>query len=418
MKIQSNPKSVIIRNNQTRKPLGWMVIYPLFLAPVLFLLIWIMLGKPAYPWDAAWYRDIIDNGYSFNGDITRQQNVAFLPGYPVVMKMAAMLFGINSVLAQQVVCLLGYLVGSWFFFKVFSLRIGEYKAAAVVMIWSLMPFSIYFMNGYSESILLALVGAFFYFLERGRVISASMVISYGLITRPHAMAMLPVFFYFLYRVEHCKGVFSWYRSLGLAGVKSVELAPVIILFPVIMTSYWYFSFEDSLIYKNSLYAWGGTCRPTIAQDFSIIMDAITSIFKGSAYTDCLTYKCNCITLSPLQMAAFVLVSGSLLTPVFLTLKCFDFFIFNVSIVIIGIVTAGIDNEGRHISLVFSIPFVWAIGLDVLQSRFRKIVKDNPKKFFSLLALVFICFLNLVLFCLLGSHFVCYIKRFLNGVWVS
>lgn len=404
-------------NNPIRKQLGLLVIYPLLLSPVLFFLIWLMLGKPIYSWDSGWYRNIVDYGYDFNGDITVKQDIAFLPGYPLIIKVIAVIFGFSSVVAQLIVCLLGYLVGSWFFFKVISLRIGEYLSAIIVMIWSLMPFSIYFMNGYSESVLFALVGVFFYFLQRGSVVSASIVISYGLITRPHAMAMLPVLFYYLYRFEHCKGVFSWYQSLGRAGVKSVELAPIIIIFPVILTIYWYLSFGDSLVNKNIYYAWSHGVTPTLVQKFNSIAGAISSIFSGLQYSNILIYKKYFYTLSPQQFAAFFLVTGLLLTPVFLAVKCYDFFIFNISIVILWIISSDILNLGRHISLMFSIPFAGVIALDVLISRFRVMANDKTKMilyFFILLT----GFIYIVSLCLSGIHFIWFAIRYLNVEWVS
>lgn len=404
-------------NNKTHKSLNWLIIYSLCLAPVLFLLIWIMLGKPAYPWDSAWYRSIVDYGYTFNGDITKQQNVAFLPGYPIIIKIIAIIFGFNSVVAQQVVGFLCYLSGSWLFYVFFSLRIGEYKSAAVVIIWSLMPFSIYFMNGYSETVLFVLVGAFFYFLEKGSVISASFMISYGLITRPQAIAMLPVLFYFLYQIEYKKGELSWHQSLGSAGIKLIGLAPIVMLFPVIWTLYCYYCFGDPLIYKNMLFAWDFGKHLSIAQKLSAAASSMLSAFNGLQYSHFLLYKSNFITLSPHQFFSFLFFLGSLLTPVFIIMKYYDLFIFNLSIIIFWILASTIPNGGRHISLMFSIPFAVVIGLATLQqlSNNITILKNNILLY---IMAIFWGFLFLMLFGISIIHFIWYAISYLNGIWIS
>ncbi len=57
-----------------------------------------------YPWDAAWYRDLIENGYQFDGNLFRNQNVAFMPLYAVIVRAFKAIFKINETyLAMMVV---------------------------------------------------------------------------------------------------------------------------------------------------------------------------------------------------------------------------------------------------------------------------------------------------------------------------
>ena len=66
-------------------------------------------GGTPVPWDASWYLDVAMRGYQFNGDISFQQNVAFLPAYPYVLRLflALGLPSAAAVLVMSIVCSAG-----------------------------------------------------------------------------------------------------------------------------------------------------------------------------------------------------------------------------------------------------------------------------------------------------------------------
>jgi hypothetical protein len=231
------------------------------------------------------------------------------------------------------------------------------------------------------------------------------------------MAMLPILFYSLYQIEHKKGDLFWYQSLGRAGVKSVELAPIIMLFPVIWTLYCYYCFGDSLIYKNIRYAWLAGNEPSIAWNVRAVISSGLSVFKGLQYSSFCIYKINFITLSSHQYFSILLILGVLCLPVFIIIKCYDLFVYNFAMVMLWILISGIPDGGRHISLMFSIPFSVVIGFNILQqySEHRKEYKTNKLVY---IVDIMLGVLILAMFSLSIIHFIWYTIRYLNGVWVS
>ncbi len=53
------------------------------------------LLRPLFQWDTGWYLSIALYGYSYNGDPTQQQNVAFYPLYPLTCRLCHLLTGLS-----------------------------------------------------------------------------------------------------------------------------------------------------------------------------------------------------------------------------------------------------------------------------------------------------------------------------------
>jgi len=394
-------------------------VFLVFVAPATFSLLWFMLGNPLYPWDASWYRNILEYGYSFNGDITKQQNVAFLPGFPVVMIVFKLLLPFEVFTIQQIVSFLGYLLGALCFYSFLSERIGSIKSASVVFLWSIMPFSIYFMNGYSECLYFALIGLTFYLLQKNHISLACLAISYGLITRPHTLVLIPVCFYYIYRSEFYRTKTTFLPSLWYAGLKFVELSPVILIFPMILTVYWYFMFGDSLVYRAALFAWNTISQPSLMADFSVVKVALSGLFKGVGYSFYTIYEFDIITLDPSYMALVIFVLSVLLSVLFLFFRHYDVFIYHAVLSLFIIATPGtLINLGRHTCSMFSMPFALALFLSWL----NKICGSLPEGTFRRCITIIGVSMGYLLLCLLAVtmfiHFIWYALRYLNGEWVS
>jgi hypothetical protein len=390
-----------------------------FIAPAMFFLLWLILGSPIYPWDACWYRDIVERGYSFDGDITRQQNVAFLPGYPAIMIIFKLLLPFEVFTVQQIVSFLGYFVGALCFYSFLSERIGSLQSAFVVFLWSIMPFSIYFMNGYSECLYFALTGLTFYLLQRNRISLACLVISYGLITRPHTLALIPVCFYYIYRLESARTKTTFLPSLWHAGLRLLELSPLILILPIILTIYWYFKFGDSLVYRSALFAWHTIDLPPLISDFPSIKIALLKLFNGLGYSFYTIYKFDIATIDPSCMALVIFVLSVLFSVLFLFLRHYDVFIYHIVLSLFIMATPGtMVNLGRHACGMFSLPFAVVMFL----SRLNKICDNLPEGFFRKCFALIGIGMAYLLVCLLVNamfiHFIWYAIRYLNGVWVS
>ncbi|MFN8058207.1 MAG: mannosyltransferase family protein [Vicinamibacterales bacterium] len=153
------------------------------------------LNLPAR-WDAGWYLQIAYDGYRWNPDTEGQQNIAFFPAYPLMMRTAAALvrvrhfvpIGGNSsadmVLATDhvkvawigvvlsLVCFLWALVYLHRLARL--LTDGDVEAASgTVLMLAAYPFALFYGAVYTEALFLLSAVAAFYHLERDELGRAS-----------------------------------------------------------------------------------------------------------------------------------------------------------------------------------------------------------------------------------------------------
>jgi hypothetical protein len=118
-------------------------------------------------WDAGWYLDIARDGYRWDGDAAREQNVVFFPALPMGMRALGWLLGDRWLLAGLLIALASFLGALVYLHRLARDSIGEERAAAAVWLLSTYPFAVYFSAPYTEALyLLAAVGAFHH-LRRG-----------------------------------------------------------------------------------------------------------------------------------------------------------------------------------------------------------------------------------------------------------
>ena len=114
--------------------------------------------------DTGWYFSVATEGYLYNASITEQQNIAFMPALPMLMRVGGKLIGEHPLLAGQAIVLLACL---WAFVYVFRLAreaLGDpEKAALAVGLLAAYPFAVFLGAVYTESLfLLAAAGGFYH----------------------------------------------------------------------------------------------------------------------------------------------------------------------------------------------------------------------------------------------------------------
>lgn len=116
-------------------------------------------------WDAGWYYGIAMDGYRFNPDlIDTQQNIAFFPAYPMLMRYTSIFVGRETIWAGMLIAL-----GSFFWALVYLYRLArtsmdEDRAAAAVTLLAVYPFAVFYSAPYTESLfLLSMVAAWFHY---------------------------------------------------------------------------------------------------------------------------------------------------------------------------------------------------------------------------------------------------------------
>jgi hypothetical protein len=129
-------------------------------------------------WDAGWYIGIARGGYRWDPDAAdQQQNVAFFPGYPVLVSLAGVAFGttlVSRVLAASTLSHLAFMWSLIYLYRLAREQLGDASAAArAVLLLAAYPFSVFHGAIYTESLfLLGSLGAILSFI-RGQWLAAT-----------------------------------------------------------------------------------------------------------------------------------------------------------------------------------------------------------------------------------------------------
>ena len=349
-------------NKRTRQRL--IVSSAFVVIPILFTVIWIWSGLTPFKWDAAWYRSIANSGYQFDGNITRQQNVAFLPGYPIAIYLFHLLTGLDSAWCQYLASVTSYLIGSAYFYKAFQRWFSPTQSALIVLFFSMNPFAIYLFNGYSEALLYLLCGVFFFGIASGRLWLSSIALSLGLITRPHAAFLYPVLLYVLAKRHGLK----WDKNVGFrvdgGRIKAffqstVDYSFLVSFFPAALTIYWYLKFSDPFVYANALVAWNGGGMTGAQGQFRFLLQHLTHF-----YTVTLGKVAGfpIMVASPDNVAAWN-VMLNMLALIFLVLRNrFEFALFCAGLLVFWFLKSDPGNAGRHALLLLALPIMLASAL--------------------------------------------------------
>ena len=147
--------------------------------------------------DAGWYGGIALEGYSFAGYFGRQQNIAFFPAFPLLMRAAGYPLGAfgpgmphDRRLARLLwggvmISLLAFAWAGAYLWRLARDTIGEERAADAVALLAAYPFAVYYSAAYTESLfLLGAVGAVYHFRRDEWVKAGAWGLLVGL-TRPN-----------------------------------------------------------------------------------------------------------------------------------------------------------------------------------------------------------------------------------------
>jgi hypothetical protein len=129
--------------------------------------------------DAAWYASIAIDGYRFDGNFSRQQNIAFFPGYPLMMRAAGMWTGAwelgvpkhertaRAMWGGVTIAIAAFVWAAIYLRRLAADVIGEPRAVDAAMLLAAYPFAVAFSAPYTESLfLLGCVAALYHFRRR------------------------------------------------------------------------------------------------------------------------------------------------------------------------------------------------------------------------------------------------------------
>ena len=125
--------------------------------------------------DAGWYADIAYDGYEWQRRFDRQQNLAFFPAYPLLMRAVGALSGRRADASREdwvrrytwagvAISLAAFFWAAWYMSRTARELLGDERATAAVLLLAAYPFALFFSAAYTEALfLLAAAGAWYHF---------------------------------------------------------------------------------------------------------------------------------------------------------------------------------------------------------------------------------------------------------------
>jgi len=115
-------------------------------------------------YDAGWYLGIATDGYRWDPAVAGQQNIAFMPALPMLMRVGGRLIGGHPLWAGQFLVLAACLWAFVYVYRLARSALGDAdRAAWAVALLAAYPFAVFYGAVYTESIfLLCAAGAFYH----------------------------------------------------------------------------------------------------------------------------------------------------------------------------------------------------------------------------------------------------------------
>lgn len=160
-------------------------------------------------WDGGWYTKIVRHGYEWAGP-DHASSVAFLPLYPLIAKAVSFVVGGDVSLALFLVSNAAFLVYLGYLYRLAKRDFDAGVAERTIVYVAIFALSVFFSAAYTESLMLALATASFFYAREGRWPQAIVLGTLCPLTRVTGMAVvLPL-------------AWEWYRQKGV-GVRALVL---------------------------------------------------------------------------------------------------------------------------------------------------------------------------------------------------
>jgi len=234
-------------------------------------------------WDAGWYLQIVTEGYRYvPGDPTVQQNIAFFPAYPMLVRVIGRLLGgdMTGYVAAGMVVSIASFFGALVYLYAFARdRYGDEVASGAIWLLAAYPFAIFFGAIYTESLfLLGTVGAFYHFSREQFGRAAGWGLLVGLTRLNGALLVLPLAWLAISALFAKKG----WRALAAAAAPGFGLV-IYALFIWTLTG-------SPFAFAASHEAWGRTYEglgSLVSHQYSILANAGLSGYVGTPGYDAL-----------------------------------------------------------------------------------------------------------------------------------
>ena len=137
-------------------------------------------------WDTGWYLGVAIEGYAWApARATVQQNIAFFPVYPMLMRYGSLFLGRETMWTGVLISWLAFFAALVYLYRFTRDRWDDERAGVAISLLACYPFAFFFSTAYTESLfLLTMIGACYHF-ERGELWKASFWGVIAGLTRPN-----------------------------------------------------------------------------------------------------------------------------------------------------------------------------------------------------------------------------------------
>src|SRR3989344_4720309 len=152
-------------------------------------------GLPYYIWafgnfDGVHYLRIAQDGYAY------QFTQAFFPLYPILIRIVSFITFGNLLIAALLISNSAFFVGLVLFYKLIQKNFSEKTAFWSVIFLLAFPTSFYFGAVYTEGVFFLMIVLAFYFLEKNKILLASIVGSFASASRLVGIFLAPVLLFY------------------------------------------------------------------------------------------------------------------------------------------------------------------------------------------------------------------------------
>jgi hypothetical protein len=198
-------------------------------------------------WDAQWYLGIAQEGYQWDGNPRREQNVVFFPAFPLSMRVVGWFFGRRPLEAGLLLSLGAFLLALRYLYRLGRELIDEPRAQAAVWLLAAYPFAVYYSAPYTESYYLLGAVAVFFHAHREEYGRAALWAVFLSLCRPNGFFMAAPLAVLALQRQLAVGRLAW-PSWGVAMAPAAGV--------LLYSGYLYAAFGDPLAWLKGQAAWG------------------------------------------------------------------------------------------------------------------------------------------------------------------
>lgn len=330
-------------------------------------------------WDAGWYRSIAIGGYHWNGEVYKQQNVAFFPLYPIITGTIYKLTGHLTLIEFLVSELFGFLSFIVFNSILSKLNVSNRKRMVLSIAFAIFPISIYSMLGYPTS-LINFLSFLSIKLALDKRVNIALIVS-GILTSAAPLGIAVTLGIIVYNLLFCD-----YIKLTVKSVLKLLLMILIGTFGLIaFITYLYFHFQSPFAFISVQVAWHGSISLIAKLSRLFLMTPVINSF-------------NWFINNPTQPGFSIMIDGLFILLALLTLI---YYLWNrlelISIVfVLGLVITFYFqcvefNDGVSFTRIFA-PFTLLSYINLINFRISKWVYSFVFLLFIIIDVIWIIFL--------------------------